>query len=547
MKFRCVCWIIGTLLALLFALPDSRALAEQSVSDTAISYALRPVLDANPPCVQVTMEFQIPATQKKIVLRMPAWSPGDYHRQNHGKYVLGLTADSVADEIKAETVTRVDENTWEIVTNPEGRGAGKQRIRYRLSQTPPGFFSENVQVQAHQVFMNGPATYLYLEGRKESPARVELTLPQGWKVETALLPPPEINAGKARADIVITEGTEAETTALARPTQAWRGEGPLLLTAPDYDTLADSPLVLSDHLRTRDFRVAGILHRVVYFGDTASLKNADDYTQMLQEIVTAEVAIMGGPPYNKYEFLFDVGGRGGGLEHLNCARLPLWPAEEPARFAPFTAHELFHAWNVKRIRPAVLGPFDYVHPPRTHNLWFAEGVTQYYAILATRRAGLISEKEFVAHWLRAIHALQQNPARHSVTAEEASWHVWESGNSEGYGGLSYYDKGELIGLCLDLKIRHVTANRRSLDDVMRLLMQRHNFPQPGYGEEELRAVVSEVADEDLGAFYDALARSTREMPFEECLGYAGLDREGSPLAAATPDETALREEWARTN
>src|SRR5205823_3213336 len=123
-------------------------------------------------------------------------------------------------------------------------------------------------------------------------------------------------------------------------------------------------------------------------------------------------------------------------------------------------------------------------------------------------------EEFFRHWQRQIASLERNPARKRITADEASYRVWESGRSEGYGGLSYYDKGELIGLCLDLKIRHVTDNAKSLDDVMRLLLARHNPPKPGYGEDEIRAAVSEVAGVDLSAFYDLLARSTDPMPFE---------------------------------
>ena len=178
------------------------------------------------------------------------------------------------------------------------------------------------------------------------------------------------------------------------------------------------------------------------------------------------------------------------------------------------------------------------------NLWFAEGVTEYYAQVAVRRAGLEDQAAFYRHWQSVIARMQANPARRRVSAEEASLRVWESGNSQGYGGLSYYDKGELIGLCLDLKIRHVTVGAKSLDDVMRLLLQRHNPPKPGYGEDEIRATVSEVAGNDLSAFYDVLTRSTEEMPFSESLGYAGLDTSLRPLPNATPEQIALRERWS---
>ncbi len=252
---------------------------------------------------------------------------------------------------------------------------------------------------------------------------------------------------------------------------------------------------------------------------------------------------MGGTPYSRYAFLFDVNGQGGGLEHLNCCRIAIRSRGNLRRLAPLAAHEFFHLWNIKRIRPAVLGPFDYIRPPKTRNLWFAEGVTEYYAYIATRRAGLMSEEEFLNHWRFAILGMMRNPARSRVTADDASLRVWETGDSQGFGGLSYYDKGELIGLCLDLKIRQVTKNVKSLDDVMRTLMLKHNPPLPGYGEDELREVISKVAGQDLSDFYDLLARSTKEMPFAECLSYAGLDANSRPLPEASPAQIALRKSW----
>src|SRR5439155_18282729 len=133
----------------------------------------------------------------------------------------------------------------------------------------------------------------------------------------------------------------------------------------------------------------------------------------------------------------------------------------------------------------------------------------------------------------------------------SSLRVWESGGSEGYGGLSYYHKGELIGLCLDLKIRGLTKNKSSLDVVMRDLMARHGLPKPGYPEDGIRDAVIRSAGPEMGPFYDLLARSTEEMPFTECLAYAGLslwrDANGFPLiaadAASTPEQIALRTSW----
>jgi predicted metalloprotease with PDZ domain len=339
-------------------------------------------------------------------------------------------------------------------------------------------------------------------------------------------------------------GWRVETALPALPTD--RVKAIAAFSAPDYDTLADSPLVAADSqgMVVQQFDVDRVPHKIVFFRNPPTEQAAAALVSPIKQIVQAENDIMGGPPYSRYEFLFDVGGGGGGLEHLNSARILLWRGADARGIRSLVSHEFFHLWNVKRIRPAVLGPFDYVHPPRTRNLWFAEGVTEYYAHIALRRAGLTTEAEFFGHWRNAIAAMQSNDARKTVTADDASLRVWESGNSQGFGGLSYYDKGELIGLCLDLKIRKATSGKKSLDDVMRLLLERHNPPKPGYGEDEIRSVVSEVAGQDLSSFYDLLARSTEEMPFAQCLEYVGLDTSLRPLPNASVQQLALRAGWS---
>jgi predicted metalloprotease with PDZ domain len=480
-----------------------------------VAYTVWARTDLVPPRLVVAIQVPVTAGETSVTLQMPAWSPGDYHIQNHGRFVQDFRAAAMNGSVQQRNlpVRHADVSTWQVDTG----GASSILVTYAVPQTPPGIFSDNVTLSAHYAFVNGPAAFAYVAGHKSWKASLTVHAPANWRVETPL---PAL-------------GTEpvAQTAGFA---------------APDYDTLADSPIVAADTdgMTVRQFEVDHVPHRAVFFHEQPAAGQADAFVAVLQKVAQAENDIMGGPPYSRYDFFFDVGGGGGGLEHLNAARLLLWPGEGPRSSAAFVAHEFFHLWNVKRIRPAVLGPFDYVHPPKTRNLWFAEGVTEYYAHVAVRRAGLVSQPEFFQHWRRAINRMQSNPARKRVTADEASLHVWETGGSEGYGGLSYYDKGELIGLCLDLKIRHVTNGAKSLDDVMRLLLARHNPPKPGYGEDEIRSTVSEVAGQDLSAFYDRLARSTEEMPLAECLGYAGLDSALQPESGADARARALRDRWS---
>lgn len=509
MRRFCSCLWLG--LALL--LVQGAAVRSQVAPPAPASIAYRLLPDLAQHTLRVEMTIPVTAGQDHVDVQMPVWSPGDYHVMNHARYVADLHA--YDDKTKEIPVTHPDENTWDIPTH----GVHLVTIHYALPETPPGYFSENIELRENLAFLNGPAVYLYVVGHKEMPVSVSIVVHGAppLKVEGAL---PWVEQ---------TAGNETDIYAA---------------TAPDYDTLADSPIVLGDSqtMVTRSFKINDVDHEVVFFDHPERIRDPDAYLPMLQKVAEAEIKIMGVMPYKKYAFLFDVGGRGGGLEHLDCCRIAIFGGGSPRSVAPFVAHEFFHLWNVKRIRPNVLGPFDYIHPPITRNLWFCEGITEYYAHVATRRAGLMSDEEFLGHWRDMIEQFEEEPARRKVTADESSVRVWEAGNSTGYG-ISYYQKGELMGLLLDLKIRQVTQNARSLDDVMRYLFEKCNPPKPGYAEDDLRAAINTVAGEDLTGFYDLLARSTQELPYAQCLGYAGLDTQLRPLAKTTPAQIALRKSW----
>ena len=475
-----------------------------------VHYLVRPIpsATASEAGLRVVMHVSGLEGMKSVRLQMPRWSPGDYHIQDHGKYVRSESATSAPDH--TNSWKKVDEHTWEVKTD----GFPAVVFSYNLPNTPPGFFSENVKVTDRFAFYNGPAVYMYVVGRKEAPCSVTFDLPGGWKHIVPLAPAPAVNPG---------------------------------YSAPDYDTLADSPVVLGDVV-TREFTAGGKPHTLAFFNRHEGTEY-DSFVPTIKRVVEEQQRLMQTVPYSRYVFFLDMGGRGGGLEHLNSTRIG-WRG--PARgIAGMAAHEFFHLWNVKRIRPGVLGPFDYIDPPKTRNLWFAEGVTSYYGELTVTRAGLSAQQAFFNNLARSIAALRANPARKRVTADESSYRVWEANNSNGFGGLSYYHKGELIGLCLDLKIRGVTRSRASLDDVMRAMMSKYGHPKPGYPEDGIREAVVRIGGAELGSFYDLLARSTEEIPFEECLAYAGLRLAQSANGSAsimadpeaTPEQVALRESW----
>ena len=510
--------VSATLFALMLGLTPAAAHADFEIiqkNGVGVRYVVTPQMNASERHLDVMISFDIKGTSEKAELQMPVWSPGDYHVQNHGKNVQNLTASVASDQGKsaAATVTHPDANTWDVALPA---GTTRVTVNYSVPETTPGIFSENVKLQTHFGFVNGPAAYLYVAGHKTAGCSIEVKPPATW------------------------------TTTMPLPLIEQNGEVlPSSFKAADYDTLADSPLVFGDRqgLKVQVFQQDGVDYRLVLARNPDKMTQATEMMRVIKALIKSEGAIMGPPVTGPYSFIFDLDGPGGGLEHLNSFRIGYPSFVPPARLADMVAHEYFHHWNVKRIRPEVLGPFDYINPPKTNNLWFAEGVTEYYAQIATHRAGLSTANDLLQHFGQMIGYYNTVAARKTVSAEESSYRVWEANNSSGYGGLNYYLKGELIGLLLDLKIRALTAGGRSLDDVMRLLYKRHNFPNAGYTEDELRTVVNEVAGQDISAYYNRLVRETAELPLDEAFGPFGLADDVTPAPGATPAMRRMREAW----
>ncbi len=253
---------------------------------------------------------------------------------------------------------------------------------------------------------------------------------------------------------------------------------------------------------------------------------------------------MGGPASSVYHFLIDVGGVNGGLEHADSCRVVYFPGLTVQEYAPFIAHELLHSWNVKRIRPVALAPIHYIHPVTTRSLWFVEGVTEYFAQLTVRRAGLESRDYFLQYWRNIVGKYLNNPARKLVTADESSADVWKTQTSDGYGGLSYYTEGELVALCLDLEIRHATDNHSTLATVMRLLKKRYSAPLAGYTQLDIENAVNDAAGENLSPLFQSLTASTQTMPLMKELGYMGLNIRFENLEDTTHAQRELMRSWS---
>jgi predicted metalloprotease with PDZ domain len=300
--------------------------------------------------------------------------------------------------------------------------------------------------------------------------------------------------------------------------------------APSYDRLVDTPVHLSEFDET-SFEQRGKRIRIVSAGAPGGL-SLSSLESTVKRLVTAAAELMGGLPFESYTFVYIFSEEdGGGMEFRNGAFLFAPVDCRNCGLPALTAHELFHLWNVKRIRPASMEPVDYTRPNPTPSLWFAEGVTSTYAQYLLLAAGLQSGSEFLTHLERLINEYEARGASETQTAEESSIDAWLE-RYPAYGradrSVSYYLKGELIGHLLDLELRRATHNRRSLDDVLRRLDRDYARRQRFFEDTAaLERICTEVAGKDFAPLFDALVRRPDEIEWNAYLDAAGYRLEAS--------------------
>jgi predicted metalloprotease with PDZ domain len=431
------------------------------------------------------VELQITNPPRRSRLVVPNWAPGAYRLTDSWQNIREVTAVTAAGD--ALPIEQDSPISWVI----DPKGAARITVRYTAGLRD----SEQWRRPNNRWFLrsssgvvDGPRTFMYLDGWKQVPARVTFQVPAGWRVATGLVP------------------TTIDSTSYA---------------APNYDVLIDSPVLLGKFLTYR-FSAAGTPHRAVVDLGGGRAYEPQVFVDMLRRISTTAIDIFGGAPYTDYSFIF-VGGRGGGLEHLNSTTIGVTTetlARNPRGAESVSAHEFFHAWNVKRIRPVELGPFDYEHEVRTVNLWWSEGVTDYYADVILARAGLDSPDDFARGLATSIGNYRTNPARLLVSPERSSWTVWDSPAVNNSHVISYYLQGELLGFLLDLAIRDSTDNAKSLDDVMRYLLD-HYAGARGFTRDDLVAAVRSATGRSFDEFWRLYVSGASEIPWDDYVRAAG--------------------------
>lgn len=451
-----------------------------------VHYSFKP----NPAAGTATVTVGLDQSAETETFRIPAWTPGYYYIEHFEEKIFDVrAADAKGTALK---IDHDDPRAWKV----ENPAKGPVTLSYKVLGDDEGLGFFAVSVRPTTAYVNGAAAFMYVEGRKEEDATLRLNLPAGWNVAT----------GMDRAP----SGDYHES---------------------NYDAFIDQPVQMGQFER-RTFKVDDIPFEAVFATPEAKIDcDVDAETERLRRVSKPAIDMFGGAPFHHYVYIFhlQVGGFSGGLEHRASTVIAV-PNVKPLDIDDLAAHEFFHAWNVKQIRPAVLGPFDYTKEVRTGNLWFAEGVTDYYAKLLTYRSGLEDETWLLDQLGTQIATLQMSHVRKTATVEEASRESWRNGG-DGLGDLSYYTKGLVAGFVLDAAIRSATGGKRSLDDVMRLMYDRYRLPHPGYGDDAIRAAINEVAGKDLGSLYDRIVRSTQEVPYDVVQGI-GLE----VVHGATPSD-----------
>ena len=440
-----------------------------------------------------------------VEFAIPDWAPGSYYIENYSANVQRFRATSA--DGKALSWRKTDSQTWQI----DLAGAAAVTISYQVFANT---LQNNIaQYNERHAFIGGPSVWMYLVDGKDRPIELSVAAPSGWKIATGM------------------EHTSDHTFAAA-----------------DYNWFADAPFEISDFAE-KDFEVMGTTYHVIVH-DVENKKDFTKFANDLQKTVATIVplfqSVTGTPqaaPFKDYYFIFHIWPQtGGGLEHLNSTQINFttdWNSTEPLPGTTLNqydlklfvaAHEFFHAWNVKRLRPLPLGPFDYTQMVHTPSLWISEGLTSYYGSLSVERAGLVPPLQYLDGIARLITNFEAKPGRKERSIEDTSWDTWFSNpmsisqaNNLANTYYSYYDGGQIMGHILDFAIRDNTNNQKSLDDWMRLLYSRYALPKPGFNPEDAIHAANEVAGKDLSDVFRRYISGLEPIPYEQYFALAGIE------------------------
>ncbi len=477
------------------------------VTLTQISYQVQPLPEKHLFKVKCVVLNPDPEGQK---FSLPAWIPGSYLIRDFAKHIVSLEV--VSQSGTSVAVQMVDKNTWICVPTAEFLTISYEVYSFDL--IPRGAHVDNTHA-----FFNGSRLFLQIAGFEQLPCSVEILPPaeekySHWRVGTSM---------KGLTDSYGYGRYEAE----------------------NYEDLIDHPVEIGD-FQAIGFEAGGVPHEIIITGKHSG--DLDRLCQDLRLICEHHIQFFKMPaPMEKYVFLLTLLGEGyGGLEHrsasaIHCKRDCLPKKNENGvsdaycSLLGLLSHEYFHAWNVKRIKPAAFAPYNLNVENYTRQLWIFEGITSYYDELALVRTGLISKEKYLQLLAETITRVYATPGRFKQTLEQASFEAWtkfyKPDENSPNATISYYTKGALVALALDLSLRHESRNQYTLDDVMRALWVKYGITEQRLGEHDFERLVVEITGHNFKAFFDDALRSTKDLSLSSLFEKIGIALEFLPAAS----------------
>jgi predicted metalloprotease with PDZ domain len=429
--------------------------------------------------------------EKELTLKMPTWAPGSYLIREFARHVEGEKA--VGSKGEDLPFQKISKNAWKVQTQDQKHIKFSYRV-YAFEHSVRTSF-----IDISHGYINGSSVFMWAEGLQEKETHLHITPYREWKKIATALPTIDNDPWKRSAE--------------------------------NYDLLIDSPIEIGNH-HSFFFDAQGIRHEVAIYGDR--LFDEEKLKNDMKQIVLATTAMFKEHPCKEYVFIIhNVAENNGGLEHLNSTTLIVnrFAYQSDAgylRFLSLVAHEYFHLWNVKRIRPVELGPFDYDSENYTRLLWVAEGITSYYDELLLMRAGFISENEYLSKLEAAINQLERRKGRNVQSVAESSFDTWikfyRQNENSANSTISYYNAGTVYAALLDLTIVSETQGKRSLDDLMQYLYDEYFKKQNrGFTEEEFKSAAEKIAGTSLTDFFQKYIYGVEVPDYESIFKNAGIE------------------------
>lgn len=445
-----------------------------------------------PQAQTVDVEMQIVADSGELTLHLPTWRPGKYQILDlSGSLSRVEAADANGEPL---TVRKTEKSTWKV-TVPR-RGAVS--VRYSVYANELGLRTRHVD--ASHAFLSGSSVFLYSPSTRDLPVRVELDLPDGWRIAGGL--------EKSAENAVI---------------------------APDYDVLVDSPIEVGEH-DLYSYEQNGKTYEIVVWPAGVAL-DSEHLLEDFAEITDEHFDIFGNAPFDRYVFLLHASsGARGGTEHLNSTIMQtsleavegsFERTDDYERLLGLTSHEFFHTWNVKALRPDGIQPYDYQRENYSTLFWVAEGTTSYYGPLTLARRERIEVKKYLDDLGKSIDAVRNRPGSRVQSVADASFDAWIKFNrpspNSGNTTVSFYRRGALVSLILDAWVRRESDGARSLDDVLRTLYEQYPLGAGGFTESDLETALRDAAGSDPGELFERYVHGTERLPLEEALATVGVE------------------------